>query len=1066
MMRRGNNTSNVSMLALLIFASVVTVSDAFAPSHSVATVPSQIQLQQKSFAKTNLFASTAPSRSGNELAVIDSWELLPDGRIKGVISDSGDSVTTSPLKRKNGLKEQTTVRTVSGSRYKLGTPASLVGTGKNLSADLLGVPRATLGGVNSNNDGVRATRPLKSLSTASSDELMQNFLANKGRATMPLQSESSGSVPANNNKKDGSEKKIDLLTPLVGGASAIAIGAAIGTGIVSDKGVDLSKMNKPDLREVLKSAKSLGLPDIKSLKAPSIPSVDVSLPKFEGVPSLTTPKLPDIAIDFPDVSFPKVPDVKLPKEMKMPDVPSLNVPIPDGMKNLGDAVSGTLDGVFPKKKAQINSFGQGPYRVPMPYLDQKIVQAEKERKAQEAAEKALAAEMEEAARMQKIREEEAVKLQKVRAEAEAEFNARQVSLREQEERKRVEMEQRIQRQADERVKKAEEEAALLRSEVEKTRLAAVEKEKVAAEEVARLKMEAKTSLLKEQAAKEEFTRKLEIAELAKLKEAEDFALKLAEAEEAAAKGRALEEESAAKQKLVQEAANRQALATAEVRKASIGASEARKASYPSPSLSTYQAWQERQRTQYRTSMESVAESVAELKDGGGIVSGSPSSSSSLDNLSTYQKWQRTVAAKQIVSISAEPVKAAYVTGAAAPAVNQLISGITKLSESTKLADTTKLTDTTKLSDAAIALNGDLGNIIAGSIAVVGSIYYANELQKIQDELAQSGESEQEEGSSLEPPSTSSATPQPLRPIVPPTSTVQGTQGDSSSVTKAIVMKPNVQDLRDESGSVTKEVSPQSSPPKPEALRSTIRSPLVTEMPASVTAEIEKRTASTPKAPEVKSNGRSYLESMSTATDVPLKSSYSPFSNTKEPSVQNDSLYSPPMDNTNGENTMPEYGGTDDMSSPQNDEVPNPEMNDESHLETSQSSSDATLSDATLSDSVSSPTNSASYLDRISGSFQSRSGTPKKSYAPFSAKKTSQTKSDSLYDPPVAPTESTSGDSMADLRADPTPNQDNYLNGLGDSSKSNLKKSYAPFGMKPTSFSDNGLYSPGNFFKND
>jgi hypothetical protein len=35
--------------------------------------------------------------------------------------------------------------------------------------------------------------------------------------------------------------KIDLSQPFVGGASAIAIGAAIGTGVVSDKGIDLAR---------------------------------------------------------------------------------------------------------------------------------------------------------------------------------------------------------------------------------------------------------------------------------------------------------------------------------------------------------------------------------------------------------------------------------------------------------------------------------------------------------------------------------------------------------------------------------------------------------------------------------------------------------------------------------------------------------------------------------------------------------------------------------------------------------------------------------------------------------
>ena len=93
------------------------------------------------------------------------------------------------------------------------------------------------------------------------------------------------------------------IQPLVGGASAIAVGAAIGTGVVSDKGIDLDKMkNLPDPTGVLKSVKSFDVPDIKSLKAPAIPSVDISLPKFEGLPSLSAPKVPDFEMKLPNMN--------------------------------------------------------------------------------------------------------------------------------------------------------------------------------------------------------------------------------------------------------------------------------------------------------------------------------------------------------------------------------------------------------------------------------------------------------------------------------------------------------------------------------------------------------------------------------------------------------------------------------------------------------------------------------------------------------------------------------------------------------------------------------------------
>lgn len=205
------STLVVMLVSVVVLVLSATISDAFVPPSSVANTLARNQFLSNGFSTTNgcndqttcLFVSTLPSNSGNGLAVINSWKLLPDGRIKGVMAGSGDSVLTSPLKNKNGLKENATVRTVSGSRYKLGTPISAVGAGNNLSADRLGTPRATFGGINGNSNNVRATQPLKSSPVAAQDGFFQNFFANKDRATMPL---GSGDSPP-----DGSEKN-DLLT--------------------------------------------------------------------------------------------------------------------------------------------------------------------------------------------------------------------------------------------------------------------------------------------------------------------------------------------------------------------------------------------------------------------------------------------------------------------------------------------------------------------------------------------------------------------------------------------------------------------------------------------------------------------------------------------------------------------------------------------------------------------------------------------------------------------------------------------------------------------------------------
>ena len=253
-----------------------------------------------------------------------------------------------------------------------------------------------------------------------------------------------------------------MIQPLLGGLSAVVVGAAIGTGIISDKGLSFDKVKNinVDPSRVLKSAKSLNLPDIKSLKAPIIPSV--SLPQS----SLFDTKMKDI----------KLPDINLPNS------PKFSVPqFPDGIKNLGDGVSNAIGNAlgnaglklpFPSSETKkITSVGQGPYLVPMPYIDQKIIQAERERNAQLEIEKKTTAEKSVATRMQNIRDEE-----KTRKNAELDAQTRQILQREDE--------------AQKRAKSAEEEAVRLRDEVEKVRVAALAKEKAAAQETARLKKEA------------------------------------------------------------------------------------------------------------------------------------------------------------------------------------------------------------------------------------------------------------------------------------------------------------------------------------------------------------------------------------------------------------------------------------------------------------------------------------------------------------------------------------------------------------------------------------------------
>eukprot|EP00532_Pseudo-nitzschia_australis_P000071 CAMPEP_0168204488 /NCGR_PEP_ID=MMETSP0139_2-20121125/25420_1 /TAXON_ID=44445 /ORGANISM="Pseudo-nitzschia australis, Strain 10249 10 AB" /LENGTH=1051 /DNA_ID=CAMNT_0008130421 /DNA_START=198 /DNA_END=3350 /DNA_ORIENTATION=+ len=1046
------NPSNVSTMGALIvlvaLALLTARSDAFVSPPSIVNanrvlVPSQ--QQHNNDRSSRLYSSTA---SGSGFGVIDSWKLLPDGRIQGVMADTGDNVLTSPLKKKNGLKESMTIRTVSGSRYELGMPASTasnqnVNSNERMSPARLGTPRATLPGRNipgfnvNSGSNVRATQPLNSAPTASQDRVLREYMANKGRGT---------ATTATNNEVDPDTgtalgKKNKYLKPLVGTASALAVGALLAsTGTVSDKGVDLSKLkNLPDPTKVFESTKSLGFPDIKALKAPAIPSPGISLPKFEGV------------------SAPKLPEVKLPEGIK--------INVPDGVKNIGDSASGAiddaLDGVGLKlppspfaKKSQVVSVGAGPYRVPMPYLDEQVVQAKKE-----------AAEKEEADRIQKIKAEEAA-----RKKAEDLVIAQQNKERELALKQRAEEEARIRQEADVRVKKAEQETALLRAEaeketallraeaeketarlrseaekeaarlrdevqrtkaevektraeVEKTQLDTLKKEKAAAEETARLKKDAEAALMKERAAKEEFSQKLQAAEMAQLSQAKDFTAKLQAAQEAAEKERTLAVATAAAEKLAEEAAVREAeaaaAATAAIRKTSVGASAARKATYPKPSMTTYEAWQQRQQVAYQTRINEVASGVKKVEP----VAPSLTSSSSNENLSTFKRWQQSVAAQQAVSMSAQPVTAAFVTGAPAPVINKLVSGSTKLSEVAK------------------TLNGDLGYTIAGSSALIGGITYGYMYQKIQGELAEYEDTQPPptKETIVPPPPTSSATVQPLPsivpptkkivvppppgssatvkplpPIVPPTRTVQAKQESATSATMAIDAKPYLDVLDDGSASVTKSVSPR--PPKQSY------SPF-----AGPPTEVTKPPPANPSTPEATNNGGSYLESMSNVSGgkPSLKTSYSPFSNSKE-TTGNDSLYNTPSSE----------------SSPIEEKYEEPLKSD--------------TSDTSVI--------GASYLESMAGGDESAKATLKTSYSPFGTPKTFKTSSDSFNDDPLAINEesSTSEPLTTGALDSTTSSQGSYLNGLNDSNApSGVKKSYSPFGRKPKEVNDNGLYSPGN-----
>lgn len=400
----------------------------------------------------------------------------------------------------------------------------------------------------------------------------------------------------------------------------------------------------------------------------------------------------------------------------------------------------------------------------------------------------------------------------------------------------------------------------------------------------------------------------------------------------------------------------------------------------------------------------------------------------------------------------------------------------------------------------------MGYVIAGSAAFVGGITYAYEYQKIQDELS---EYEEMKSSSMDknvaPPLEVSSTAQPLPTVVPPSSTVEAKQNYSSSATIAIDTKPPREELGNGSASVTKEV-PQR---QPKEASSPFGRPQGTASSASVTANVAKGPPAEPTTEKLNSNGKSYLESMTNASgDVPRKSSYSPFSNTKKTSyspfgtpkpTKNDSLYSPPVVESNDEepaiiegvsnvDPMPSSVGSGAKTlkasySPFGTKVPMAVTNDslygppdapsvpeEVKLNEGPDSKISTAPTPEISPAMAtSGGNGVSYLESIVGADEAQAATPKTSYSPFSNSKTPPTTGDSLYALPIVTNveSNLNEDSMPRFPEAETANQgsSSYLNALDENSSSDsvVKKSYSPFGVKPKVTGDNELYSPGNSY---
>jgi hypothetical protein len=107
----------LSVVAAAVASSSLFVVESFAPPRVIST-----QLNQQSTLTKNSNSYCPPLLAGPP--IISDWRYQNDGSISGVVTNhptirDGDRITTSPIKDKNGINENSIVQTKSGSKYKL-----------------------------------------------------------------------------------------------------------------------------------------------------------------------------------------------------------------------------------------------------------------------------------------------------------------------------------------------------------------------------------------------------------------------------------------------------------------------------------------------------------------------------------------------------------------------------------------------------------------------------------------------------------------------------------------------------------------------------------------------------------------------------------------------------------------------------------------------------------------------------------------------------------------------------------------------------------------------------------
>jgi len=121
------------MFQLLAILLVVLVTAA-TPGYAFLSLSPSSFVGQKRRSVVNTNNNVARRSSSSSMLkmgvpIVDDWKILKSGELVGCVKnhpviENGDVIRTSPLQKTNGVAERSIVQTISGSKYKLGTPSA------------------------------------------------------------------------------------------------------------------------------------------------------------------------------------------------------------------------------------------------------------------------------------------------------------------------------------------------------------------------------------------------------------------------------------------------------------------------------------------------------------------------------------------------------------------------------------------------------------------------------------------------------------------------------------------------------------------------------------------------------------------------------------------------------------------------------------------------------------------------------------------------------------------------------------------------------------------------------